>query len=150
VHIIDGRRPEYSRLEQEPIRVIGPFSEIEHVLTEEAHHTPPEIVFGPEPPHGWCYYYQKADLARQRGDWVEVVRLGAEVLDNRLAPQDTIEWMPFLQAYAVTGATDRLAEVAPTVTEDPYIAMQICQQVGSMEEISIQAREEVESLYCLE
>jgi hypothetical protein len=28
--------------------------------------------------------------------------------------------------------------------------MQICQQVGSMEEISIQAREEVESLYCLE
>lgn len=25
---------------------------------------PPETIFGPEPAHTWCYYYQKADLAR--------------------------------------------------------------------------------------
>ncbi|HSK65781.1 MAG TPA: hypothetical protein VK888_02560, partial [Anaerolineales bacterium] len=34
----------------------------------------PEI-YGPEPEHGWCYHFQKADLARQLGDWEQVVEL---------------------------------------------------------------------------
>jgi len=28
--------------------------------------------------HGWCYYYQKANLARQQGDWEQVIALGRE------------------------------------------------------------------------
>lgn len=67
VRVLDGSRPEYSNGEWEFIREIGEYSEIEHVLTEEAPRTPPTIVFGPEPEHGWCYYYQKADLAPARG-----------------------------------------------------------------------------------
>ncbi|RPJ43836.1 MAG: hypothetical protein EHM21_10970, partial [Chloroflexi bacterium] len=36
----------------------------------------PDPMFEPEPPRGWCYWYQQADLARQRADWAEVVRIG--------------------------------------------------------------------------
>lgn len=32
-------------------------------------------IFGPEPAHDWCYYYQKGDLARQTQDWEQVVDL---------------------------------------------------------------------------
>ena len=40
----------------------------------------PELVldktlFGTEPAHGWCYYYTKAELARQQTDWEQVVKL---------------------------------------------------------------------------
>ena len=50
--------------------------------------SPPPMLFGPEPPHTWCYYFQKADLARQRGDWDEVARLGDEARELGFAALD--------------------------------------------------------------
>jgi len=37
-------------------------------------------VYGPEPAHGWCYYFEKADLAQQFGNWDQVVSLGDKAL----------------------------------------------------------------------
>ena len=150
VHVIDGSQPEYSRNERDSIRVVGPYSEIEHVLTEEMPHMPPMVVFGPEPPHGWCYYYEKADLARQRGDWDEVLNLGTQALNKGFAPQDDIEWIPFLQAYAVGGDTDQLMEMASFIAVDPYISLQVCQHIGAMQGLADAVTEVVNSLYCPE
>jgi len=150
VHVIDGDQPEYSRHERDSIRVVGSYSEIEHVLTDETPHPPPGIVFGPEPPHGWCYFYEKADLARQRGDWEEVLNLGAQALDQGFAPQDPVEWIPFLQAYAMAGDVHRITEMASVIAVDPYISLQVCQRIGSMQGLSDSVIEVVDSLYCLE
>jgi hypothetical protein len=150
VHVLDGFRPEYSRNEQDSIRMIGSYSEIEHVLVNETPHTPPSLVFGAEPDHGWCYYYQKADLARQRGDWDEVQRIGKQAFEQELAPKDLIEWMPFLQAYAVTGDVVRLAELAPIIAADPYISQQTCQIIGGMNGLSESVLEIVDTAYCLD
>ncbi len=38
-------------------------------------------LFGPEPTHDWCYFYSKADLARQVGNWNEVVNLENQALE---------------------------------------------------------------------
>ena len=148
VHVINGSQPEYSRGEKDSIRVVGLYSEIEHVLMDEPLHTPPAVVFGPEPPHEWCYYYEKADLARQRGDWDEVLNLGTQALDKGFSPQDAIEWMPFLQAYAVAGDVDRLTELASAIAVEPYISLQACQRMGSMQGLSVSVMEVVDSLYC--
>jgi hypothetical protein len=150
VHVVDGSRPEYSQKELDSIRTIGPYSEIEHVLADEPPHTPPEIVFGPEPEHGWCYYYQKADLARQRGDWAEVIRLGDQASAQGLAPRDRIEWMPFLQAYAQVGDIDRLTELAPIVKADPYTTREVCSTLRSTSTLSSFTLESIDSLYCIE
>ncbi|MCC6259443.1 MAG: hypothetical protein IT311_01170, partial [Anaerolineales bacterium] len=32
-------------------------------------------IYNPEPAHGWCYYFQKADLARQLKDWKTAANL---------------------------------------------------------------------------
>jgi len=149
VHVIDGNQPEFSRAERDSIRVVGPYSEIEHVLTDETPHMPPTVVFGSEPPHEWCYYYEKADLARQRGDWEGVLALGDEALNKGFAPQDTVEWIPFVQAYAAAGEVDRLREVASVITVEPYISMQVCQRIGSMQGLADPVIEVVDSLYCL-
>lgn len=150
VHIINGSQPEFSTAESDSIRLVGSYSEMDHVLADESPHTPPEIVFDPEPPRGWCYFYQKADLARQRGEWESVVRLGKEAQEKSLVPMDAIEWMPFLQAYAITNDVDRLMELAPIISADPYASLQVCQILGVMQEVSDSVIEVVDSHYCLE
>jgi hypothetical protein len=148
VHVIDGHFPEYSRGDSQSIQAIGPYSEIEHVLADETPHTPPVIVFGLEPAHGWCYYYQKADLARQQGNWNKVLEIGQQAFDQGLSPNDPIEWMPFLQAYAQTGNIDRLKELAPTISADPFIAQQVCRILGSAFGTTPQVFEAIDSVYC--
>jgi hypothetical protein len=150
VHIINGMQPEYSRSEWDSIRVIGSYSEMERVLVDETPHAPPTVVFGPEPSHDWCYYYQKADLARQRGEWDQVLNFGEQAQGQGLEPRDLIEWMPFLQAYAVTGDADRLIELAPVITAEPYISQQACQIIGAMSGLSDPVMEAVNTNYCTE
>ncbi len=150
VHVINGAQPELSQRELDSVRVIAPYSEIEHVLLDEAPHTPPALVFGPEPRRGWCYYYEKADLARQRGEWEQVLKLGDEAFAKGLLPGDPIEWIPFLQAYAQAGDVDRLTDLAPVITSNRYIAGQACRIIGSQPGLSAEVIETVDSFYCLE
>jgi hypothetical protein len=150
VHAINSFQPEFSSKELDSIRLIGGYSEVEHVLMDETPHRPPATVFGPEPNHTWCYYYEKADLARQRSDWEEVQRLDSEAFEKGLAPEDMIEWIPFLQSYAKIANVERLTDLAPVVTADPYVAQQACQALNSMPDLSAQVIETIHSFYCLE
>ena len=68
---------------------------------------PPEHIFGAEPEHTWCYYYQKADLARQFKDWDEVVAVGDEVFELKYYPEELTELYPFAEGYAKTGNWSR-------------------------------------------
>ncbi|MCK6539305.1 MAG: hypothetical protein L6Q26_04530 [Anaerolineales bacterium] len=148
VHVIDGNAPEFSYGEWDFILQVGPYSELEHALADETPHAPPTVVFGPEPVRGWCYYYQKAALARQRGEWEEVQRIGEQAFGRGFEPQDLIEWMPFLQAYAIGGDVDRLIELAPRIGSQPHIAEQACRILVSTEGIAEPVLEEATSLYC--
>jgi len=150
VHVINGGQPEYSNNEQDSIRLIGFYSEVERVLVDEMPHTPPAIVFGSEPPHDWCYYYQKADLARQRGEWDQVLNMGEQAWGQGLEPKDLIEWMPFLQAYAQAGDIERLMALAPVISAEPYVSLQACRILGSMPGIASSVAEVVDSQYCPE
>lgn len=70
---------------------------------------PDERMFGKEPEHSWCYYYQKADLATWQEDWKTAEELADEVRANPgFYPKNPIfktphEWIPFIKAYAHTG-----------------------------------------------
>ena len=69
-------------------------------------------AYGEEPVHGWCYYFQQADLARQMGDWDEVARLGdiAFALDDY--PNDPLERFVFIEGYAHTGNWGKAVELS--------------------------------------
>ncbi len=64
---------------------------------------PPAHYYDPEPAHGWCYYFQKADLARQQGDWPRVAELGEQAFALGDYPNDPAERLPFIEAYAHLG-----------------------------------------------
>ena len=67
---------------------------------EEDAAQPPAAIFGPEPEHRWCYYFQKADLARQMGDWEQVAQLGAEAFRLGDYPNDPAERLVFIEGFA--------------------------------------------------
>jgi hypothetical protein len=64
---------------------------------------PPSDIFGPEPEHTWCYFFEKADLARQFGDWQEVADLGDQAQESGFSPNNPQEWIPFIEGYARVG-----------------------------------------------
>jgi hypothetical protein len=69
-------------------------------------------IYQPEPAHGWCYYFQKADLARQTGDWKAVAELGDEVFALDDYPNDPIERFVFIEGYAHTTDWEKAVELS--------------------------------------
>ena len=152
VRVIDNRWPDVSSADGAFVRVGASKSRIENVVTSGEFPVPPEVLFGTEPPHGWCYYYQKADLARQQGDWERIAEIDQVVLDQGLHPNDQIEWMPFLQAYAVLGNEKAVKQISTRINTDPFYRLQACQILNEMGEhgypLSMEMQEHVQSLFC--
>lgn len=96
---------------------------------------PPEWLFGAEPAHTWCYYFEKADLARQTGDWGKVAKLGDKAFGLPLSPADAAEYLPFIEAYARLGRyDDAVALTESAVEKNPVIKDMLCalwQRLGS-------------------
>jgi hypothetical protein len=87
-------------------------SHLERILPQENPAISPAEIFGPEPEHGWCYYFEKADLARQIGDWQTAAALGDEARARGLTPATGMEWVPFMEAYANTGNWSAAMEIS--------------------------------------
>jgi len=66
---------------------------------------PPDI-FSTEPEYHWCYYYQKAELARQNQDWDTIYRLGNDSIKSGIRPGDPAEYLPFIEGYIHAGLQD--------------------------------------------
>jgi hypothetical protein len=67
----------------------------------------PDQFYDEEPAHGWCYFYEKADLARQQGNWEQVVALGEQAFATGDYPNDPMERIPFIEGYAHVGNWDK-------------------------------------------
>ena len=99
---------------------------------------PPEEIFGPEPEHGWCYLYQKADLAAQQGDWETVYDYAEQAraagYDPKASGSNTpVEWMPFIEAYGRKGDWDRAEMLSLAAFEkDSRIDARLCNLWNSM------------------
>jgi hypothetical protein len=91
---------------------------------------PPMHLFGPEPEHDWCYYFEKADLARQTGDWETVVSLGEKALQlNKDFVKETApELTPFIEGYARSGRWEQAVELSLLADRNaPKVRYLLCQ-----------------------
>lgn len=71
----------------------------------------PDQFYEEEPAHGWCYFYEKADLARQQGNWEQVVALGEQAYATGDYPNDPMERIPFIEGYAHLSNWDKAVEI---------------------------------------
>lgn len=129
LRILDGQQPELSEYDRPEIQLVASASHLERLIPAASPSTPPASIFGPEPAHGWCYYYQQAALARQLGDWKQVAALGEKALAEGFYPNDKIEWLPFLQAYAALGQPEKLRRYVSILGESPFVQQQACRSL---------------------
>jgi hypothetical protein len=88
----------------------------------------PQIPFMPEPERTWCYYFAKAELARQQEDWQKAVALYEQAVALGYEPSDPMEWLVFIEAHAMIGdftAAQQLSETA--MAEDARVRQGVCQ-----------------------
>ena len=76
---------------------------------------PPAQIFGSEPERTWCYFYQKADLARQYANWAGIYAIGEEVFSLKYYPEEFSELYPFIEGYAKTDNWPRALELIKDV-----------------------------------
>jgi hypothetical protein len=96
-------------LDESLMREASALSNKEQILAS-SNSVMPEI-YGTEPEHGWCYYFEKADLARQQGDWEKVVSIADKALKLEPRPQP-VERFVFIEGYAHAGDWDRALQLS--------------------------------------
>jgi len=80
-----------------------PVSNLSRIIPDPAP-VPPDIdIFGREPVHTWCYFFEKADLARQSSDWNGIIAIYKQSQQLGFSPKYGAEYIPFIEAYAQTG-----------------------------------------------
>lgn len=102
--------------------------------------------FFPEPEHGWCYYFAKAELAQQQKDYEQVLSLGNEATNLGFKPEDLNEWLVFIDAYIQTNDFESAEKLSNEILqEDSRIRRGMCTvwernqvsgQVGSEEDFT--------------
>lgn len=132
VHAIDGRWPMVSTNDDPVLQAVGAASRIDGVGTTAAGLRPPALLFGQEPAHTWCYYFEKASLAGQQGDWNQVMDLAGQISKLGLHPNDQVEWMPFLQAAAFVGDTQQVKAISTRINTEKLYKQEACQALGAM------------------
>ncbi len=91
---------------------------------------PPTVpaLLGAEPERGWCYFYAKAELARQVGDWAKVASLGKQAGKQGLTPLEAYEWLPFIEADARTGkGKDAEKQSLQIISKNPILQPGLCE-----------------------
>jgi len=150
VHILDGRRPEFPVGADGLVRSLSSYSDpgLIDLLSPPVLDLP--RLFGPEPNHGWCYFYQQASLARQRGDWDELVRLAEQTEEQGLRPSDRSEWLPFLEGYAQAGQIDQARQIASHIRDRESIRHDLCDRISNVPTLGMsdEAHETVVRLLC--
>lgn len=79
----------------------------------------PPILMFPEPVHGWCYYLQKAELARQEQGWDKVAAIAGEIESQSLTPPVPFDWAVFAEGFAHLGEFERAAEYLEKIASQP-------------------------------
>ncbi|MBK6792247.1 MAG: hypothetical protein IPG80_06830 [Anaerolineales bacterium] len=104
----------YSHLPEEITNAI-PISDPARIITDAPQ--PAQPMFFAEPKPEWCYFYAKAGLANQQGDFETSARLGDEVFASGFKPEDAREWLVFVEAYAMNGEFDQASKASESALE---------------------------------
>jgi tetratricopeptide (TPR) repeat protein len=102
-------------------------SNLDTVITSAAQKTPPAFLFGSEPAHTWCYYFEKAELARQVGDYAQAYDLIQQATQLQFAPKDLTEWYPYIDASLRLGHFDEAVELSRRIiVGDSVVKYGVC------------------------
>ena len=91
--------------------ILIPISNLSRIIPDLESAPPDPDIFGPEPVHNWCYFFEKADLARQTKDWNRIIALYEQAQQMDLMPGFGAEYIPFIEAYSQIGDWQQAKEL---------------------------------------
>ena len=104
-----------------------PLSNLDQIIMDAPQPLLPQFLFGMEPQHTWCYYFEKAEIARQIGKWEEIIRLGDEAFQNGFSALQPAENFVFIEAYAQNARMDDAIQLTQKVaSEKPDLIPALC------------------------
>lgn len=83
-----------------------PLSNPDQIIVDAPDPDLDKTLFGAKTENEWCYFYTKAELARQQGDWEQVTLFYKEAQKSELSPALPVENLVFIEAFARTGDMD--------------------------------------------
>jgi tetratricopeptide (TPR) repeat protein len=127
MQILSANQPENSQLSALLTEAL-PRANLSRIISEtSAASVPPAEIFGREPAHTWCYYYQKANLARQSEDWTQAIALLEEADQQGYEPAKKSEWLLFVDAYTRMGDFSGAEELTSRIqARDPRLTQTLC------------------------
>ncbi len=126
VHIMEPNIPLYSLNDDLQVWLAASRSNTSVIQPATTDISPRSDIFGREPAHDWCYYYQKTAMAVQFAQWEQAAQFADEALANGLHPIDPAEWLPLYIAYVKTGNTDQTNELASALRSEPGLVDNFC------------------------
>ena len=87
-----------------------PLSDLSNIVVDS--NQTAQIPFLKEPERTWCYYFAKAELARQREDWTRVMGLIQDARSLGYVPEDPFEWLTYIEAQARTENIEAAQELS--------------------------------------
>jgi hypothetical protein len=99
------------RLVSSDVRKLAAGSDIDLIQLTDTEPILPKEIYGTANTQTWCYYFQKADLARQYGQWDEIVRLWDETQSVGERADNGFEYIPFIEGFGHTGNWEQAAEL---------------------------------------
>jgi hypothetical protein len=113
VRVLDAEVDDLNSMLPPAIRQAVPFTHIDQIIPESnSPAEPPRDIFRSEPSHRWCYYFEKAELARQQKDWKAVADLGDTAFTLGDYPNDPAERLVFVEGYAHQNNWQRALELS--------------------------------------
>ena len=82
----------------------------------------------------------------------DFARLGEEAQGLNFNPNNQIEWMPFLQAYAFLGKDKQVKVLSTRINAEPFYRQLACKNLGAMTEhgypLATEMQTYVDELFC--
>ena len=121
---------------KDPLPTAIRLSNLDRIITDAEYPTDspiPRIIKTSET-MPWCYYFQKAELARQVLKWRQINKLWGLVESNSLKPDNISEYYPFIEGIAMDGDIQKAIDITRLVnSKKPSLHKALCQIWGRIE-----------------
>ena len=92
------------------VRDVARVSNQSVILFEKQNQLPSQLYRGAE--SDWCGYFAQAELARQKRNWDEVIRIADLAFALNDTPNDPVERFVYIEGYAHTGDWEKAVELS--------------------------------------
>lgn len=126
LRVIDGNNPVYSSSDWTKVPEIGSWSKLTQIITNPEQAAALPFFLGEEHEHGWCYYFEKMELALQMDDSEKAAALADQAAAQNLRAGDSVEWIPVIDAYAKTDRMEDALAAAEQLRADEMMERSAC------------------------